>query len=88
MKVIPSPQHIIASHEIDTLDDSDLTPEFDFLALEEGKDDEDITLNTSFPEIDFSTADRPETLYPVRKAKKILHPAEDVRKLSRTLPMN
>ena len=41
-------------HEIDTLDDSDLAPEFDFLALEEGKDDEDITLNTSFPEVDFS----------------------------------
>ena len=41
-------------HEIDTLDDSDLAPEFDFLALEEGKNDEDITLNTSFPEVDFS----------------------------------
>lgn len=40
-------------HEIDTLDDSDLVPEFDFMALEEAKD-EDITLNTSFPEIDFS----------------------------------
>lgn len=44
-----SPHH---RHEIDTLDDSDLVPEFDFLALEEEKDD--ITLNTSFPEVDFT----------------------------------
>ncbi len=40
-------------HEIDTLDDSDLVPDFNFLDLEDEKD-EDISLNTSFPEIDFS----------------------------------
>lgn len=40
------------SHEIDTLDDADLENEFDILALEEKDDDEDIVLNTSFPEID------------------------------------
>ncbi len=37
-------------HEIDTLDDTDLTTEFDFLSLEEGGQEEDIILNTSFPE--------------------------------------
>ncbi len=47
-----SKQHI---HEIDTLDDADLTTEFDFLSLEEGGDDEDIVLNTSFPDSDPTT---------------------------------
>jgi ubiquitin-protein ligase len=40
------------THEIDTLEDADLETEFDILALEEKEDDEDIVLNTSFPEVD------------------------------------
>jgi ubiquitin-protein ligase len=40
------------THEIDTLEDADLETEFDILALEEKGDDEDIVLNTSFPEVD------------------------------------
>jgi ubiquitin-protein ligase len=42
-------------HEIDTLDDADLATEFDGLALEEREDDEDIILDTAFPEVDSST---------------------------------
>ncbi|MGB3209861.1 MAG: hypothetical protein WBB19_04060 [Desulforhopalus sp.] len=38
--------------EIDTLDDTDLTTEFDFLALEKDGTDDDISLDTSFPEVD------------------------------------
>lgn len=41
-------------HEIDTLEDADLETEFDILSLEEKEDDEDIILNTSFPEVDSS----------------------------------
>jgi len=41
-------------HEIDTLDDTDLSTEFDFLALEKG--DEDIILDTAFPEVDSTNA--------------------------------
>ncbi|MGB3221195.1 MAG: hypothetical protein WBB23_00175 [Desulforhopalus sp.] len=47
-----SPVQNIHTHEIDTLEDDDLETEFDILALEEKEDDEDIVLNTSFPEVD------------------------------------
>ncbi len=42
-------------HPIDTLDEADLKSEFDFLALENKGQDEEITLNTSFPEVDSSS---------------------------------
>ena len=76
-------------HEIDTLDDSDLAPEFDFLALEEGKDDEDITLNTSFPEVDFAKKIdlQPFTLASNRQKKyyTLLKTAEDIKNPSHEL---
>jgi ubiquitin-protein ligase len=40
---------------IDTLDEGDLNTEFDFLALENKKEDDDITLNTAFPEVNSSS---------------------------------
>lgn len=57
-------------HEIDTLDDTDLTTEFDFLSLEQGGDDEDIILNTSFPEVESSVATDLEGLRLLEKQKK------------------
>lgn len=42
-------------HPIDTLDDEDLTTDFDFLALDNEKPDEEIILNTSFPEVHSSS---------------------------------
>jgi ubiquitin-protein ligase len=47
-----SPVRKVHTHDIDTLDDADFETEFDSLALEERGDDEDIILNTSFPEVD------------------------------------
>ncbi len=67
-------------HEIDTLDDSDLVPEFNFLALEEEKDD-DITLNTSFPEVDFSQQIDLQPFYLLEREKKfytLLQTAETI----------
>lgn len=76
-------------HEIDTLDDSDLiTPEFDFLSLEEGKDDEDITLNTSFPEIDFSKQIDLQPFTLLERQKKyytLLKTAENIKNPPREL---
>lgn len=42
-------------HPIDILDDDDLTTDFDFLALDDEGQDEEIILNTSFPEVDSSS---------------------------------
>jgi len=42
-------------HPIDTLDDDDLTTDFDFLALDNKEQDDEIILNTSFPEVDSSS---------------------------------
>jgi ubiquitin-protein ligase len=57
-------------HEIDTLDDADLTPKFDFISLDTEGDDEDILLNTPFPEADSSTAIDLEFLSLLEKQKK------------------
>ncbi len=75
-------------HEIDTLDDSDLAPEFNFLALEEGIDDEDITLNTSFPEVDFAQKIDLQPFTLLERQKKyytLLKTAEGIRKPSHEL---
>ena len=79
------------AHEIDTLDDADLTAEFDFLALEEAGEDEDIILNTSFPEVDFSNKIdlKPFSLLENQKkyysllntAKSITQPTDELTKL-------
>lgn len=79
---IPSTSTQNHRHEIDTLDDSDLAPGFDFLALEEGKDDEDITLNTSFPEVDFSKQIDLQGFTLLEKQKKyytLLQTAESIK---------
>lgn len=78
-------------HEIDTLDDADLTAEFDFLALEEGTEEEEIILNTSFPEVDFSKKidlkpfnllEHQKKYYTLLKtAKSIAHPTDELTKL-------
>lgn len=58
------------SSEIDTLDDTDLTTEFDFLSLESGGDDEDIILNTAFPEVDSSSDLDLELFNQLKRQKK------------------
>lgn len=45
--------HKNSNPQIDTLDDSDLSPDFDFLSTENSSsDEEELTLNTSFPATD------------------------------------
>ncbi|TKB24883.1 hypothetical protein FCL47_16720 [Desulfopila sp. IMCC35006] len=75
-------------HEVDTLDDSDLAPEFDFLALEEGKDDEDITLNTSFPEVGITPKIDLQPFTQLQRQKKyytLLNTAADIKTPSHEL---
>ncbi len=57
-------------HKIDTLEDEDLTTQFDFLTLEKETEDEDISLNTSFPDIDSSTVVDFELLHQLESQKK------------------
>ncbi len=75
-------------HEIDTLDDADLAAEFDFLSLEEGKDDEDITLNTSFPEVGITPKTDLQPFTQLQRQKKyytLLKTAEDIQAPSHEL---
>jgi len=58
------------THEIDTLDDADLASEFDFLALEKGRNHEDFVLNTSFPEVDSSEQGGLELFSQLKNQKK------------------
>ncbi len=51
-----SPADDAHMHPIDTLDDADLKIEFDFLTLENEEPDEEIILNTAFPEVDSTRA--------------------------------
>ncbi|GAB6190306.1 ubiquitin-conjugating enzyme E2 [Desulfocastanea catecholica] len=63
-------------HPVDTLDEDDLNTEFNFLTLETGEQDEEIVLNTSFPEGDsasdldlqlFTRLDRQKKYYTLLK---------------------
>jgi ubiquitin-protein ligase len=64
-------------HDTDTLDAADLATEFDSLALEKGEDDEDIILDTAFPEVASSTAIDLEELTRLGTRKKYYTLLED-----------
>lgn len=80
-------------HPVATLDDADLKPEFDFLALENKGQDEEITLSTAFPEVDsssvidlelFNRLDRQKKYYTLLiTAENCGYASEPVQKLCR-----
>lgn len=55
---------------IDTLDDADLNTKFDFLALEEHDDEEEIVLNTSFPSEDSTNDQDLTSLHSLKSQQK------------------
>lgn len=87
----PSPADDGHLYPVDTLDDADLNTEFDFLTLENKGQDEEITLNTAFPEVDstsvvdlelFNRLDRQKKYYTLLKSGENLgHSSEIVKKL-------
>ena len=60
----------LPQHTIDTLDDADLTSQFDFLALEQGNDDESTILNNPLMEGDSSNEIDHELLGLLQKQKR------------------